>query len=200
MQKSQLLKIQKIKKLFKPDDLTDYFKKIVIFLIQLLVPDLNNINNNQFSSTQQQEQFFRNVANENYHTNVVTEMNKAIIKSKLFYKQFKNLVLNRVENNSRMSLIDLQNKNQYTIKEKEEIYDYLIADLKDKLYKNEKINSEFLHSMEELMEKCNILFSQRRYPKYILPFLCEKLINGTLDVPLPESKYLQLKEQIKRKI
>ncbi len=200
MQKSQLLKIQKIKKLFKPDNLRYYFKKIVIFLIQLLVPDLNNINNNQFSSRQQQEQFFRNVANENYHTNVVTEMNKAIIKSELFYKQFKNLVLNRIENNSRMSLIDLQNKNEYTSKEKNNIYDYLIADLKDKLYKKEKINSKFLDSMEKLMEKCNILFSQRRYPKYILPFLCEELINGTLDVPLPESKYLQLKEQIKRKI
>jgi hypothetical protein len=58
------------------------------------------------------------------------------------------------------------------------------------------LDSEFFNSMEELMIKCNLLFSHRRYPKYILPFLCQELINGTLEVPLPYSKYLQLKERI----
>ena len=202
MQKSQVSKIQKIKKLFGRDDLTSYFENIVIFFIELYVHDLNNINNNQFSSRQQQEEFFRNVSDEKYHTNVVTEMNKAIISSKLFYEQFRNFILSTIYKNSRVSRINLQNKNQYTSVEKKNIYDHLIPDLKDYilLYKEEEETSNFLNSMKELVIKCNILFSQRRYPKYMLPFLCQKLINGTLDVPLPWDKYQQLKKQIKFKI
>ena len=202
MQKSQVSKIQKIKKLFGRDDLTSYFENIVIFFIELYVHDLNNINNNQFSSRQQQEEFFRNVSDEKYHTNVVTEMNKAIISSKLFYEQFRNFILSTIYKNSRVSRINLQNKNQYTSVEKKNIYDHLIPDLKDYilLYKEEEETSNFLNSMKELVIKCNILFSQRRYPKYILPFLCQKLINGTLDVPLPWDKYQQLKKQIKSQI
>lgn len=202
MQKSQVSKIQKIKKLFGRDDLTSYFKNIVIFFIELYVHDLNNINNNQFSSTQQQEQFFRNVSDEKYHTNVVTEMNKAIISSKFFYKQFRNFILYSIYKNSRVSRINLQNKNQYTSVEKKNIYDHLIPELKDYilLYKEEEETSNFLNLMKELVIKCNILFSQRRYPKYMLPFLCQKLINGTLDVPLPWDKYQQLKKQIKSQI
>ena len=202
MQKSQVSKIQKIKKLFGRDDLTSYFENIVIFFIELYVHDLNNINNNQFSSRQQQEEFFRNVSDEKYHTNVVTEMNKAIISSKLFYEQFRNFILSTIYKNSRVSRINLQNKNQYTSVEKKNIYDHLIPDLKDYilLYKEEEETSNFLNSMKELVIKCNILFSQRRYPKYMLPFLCQKLINGTLDVPLPWDKYQQFKKQIKFKI
>lgn len=84
-----------------------------MYLIQLHVPDLN-LNNNQFSSTQQQEQFFRNVPNEKYHTNVVTEMKKTIIASEFFVKQFRNFVLNTILNNSIRQIV-LQNKNQYNI-------------------------------------------------------------------------------------
>ena len=200
MQKSQVSKSQKIKKLFGSDNLLEYFQNLVNFLVMLHIPDLNNINaNNQFSSTQQQQQFYRNVATQNYHTNVVTEMSKAIIASKLFYNKFKDFVFNTIQENSKMSRINLENKHQYTSVEKNNIYTKMIEDVKEELFKKD-ININFFYSVKQLLIKCNLLFSDKRYPKYMLPLLCKKLVNGTLDVPLPYSKFLQLKEQIRSQI
>ena len=200
MQKSQVSKSQKIKKLFGSDNLSEYFQNLVNFLVMLHIPDLNNINaNNQFSSTQQQQQFYRNVATQNYHTNVVTEMSKAIIASKLFYNKFKDFVFNTIQENSKMSRINLENKHQYTSVEKNNIYTKMIEDVKEELFKKD-ININFFYSVKQLLIKCNLLFSDKRYPKYMLPLLCKKLVNGTLDVPLPYSKFLQLKEQIRSQI
>ena len=200
MQTSQLSKSQKIKKLFGADNLSEYFQNLVNFLVMLHLPDLNNINaNNQFNSTQQQQQFYRNVATQNYHTNVITEMSKAITASKLFYNKFKDFVFTTIQDNSKISRINLQNKHQYTSVEKNNIYTKMIEDVKEELLKKD-ININFFYSVKQLLIKCNLLFSDRRYPKYMLPLVCKKLVNGTLEVPLPYSKFLQLKEQIRNQI
>lgn len=200
MQTSQLSKSQKIKKLFGADNLSEYFQNLVNFLVMLHLPDLNNINaNNQFNSRQQQQEFYRNVATQNYHTNVVTEMSKAITASKLFYNKFKDFVFTTIQDNSKLSRINLQNKYQYTSVEKNDIYTKMIEDVKEELLKKD-ININFFYSVKQLLIKCNLLFSDRRYPKYMLPLVCKKLVNGTLEVPLPYSKFLQLKEQIKTQI
>jgi len=200
MQTSQLSKSQKIKKLFGADNLSEYFQNLVNFLVMLHLPDLNYINaNNEFNSRQQQQQFYRNVATQNYHTNVVTEMSKAITASKLFYNKFKDFVFNTIQDNSKISRINLQNKHQYTSVEKNDIYTKMIEDVKEELFKKD-ININFFYSVKQLLIKSNLLFSDRRYPKYMLPLVCKKLVNGTLEVPLPYSKFLQLKEQIRNQI
>ena len=186
----------------RQQNLRPYYENLVEFLVMLYLPDLNNVTPNQLNSKQQQQQFFRNMSNQNYHTNVVNVMKQAILNSNPLYNEFRNFALVAIYRNSRMLNINLNKKDQYNSIEKRTIYSNFIYEIKRELQKRD-IDSPFFIKIKELMDNCNLIFSQRKYPNYMLPVLCENLVKGKLQVPLPYSEYMKLKlkqQQIRNQI
>ena len=154
----------KVMKTFAKDNINCYFELIVELLVIINIPDLNNVEKNILESEIDEDEFFRNIADQNYHKNVITEITKSICKCESLYNSFKLLILEKIYINllyCNCNCNHYQSNHDYNESDRKNKYNEVVHVLKNYILENNNTQTptgEFFSTIINLIKRYNEFF------------------------------------------